>query len=128
MVKKRIIKYLSLIFLLLIYLLISKKFHLYIPCYIHEITGLYCPGCGITRMLISILNLDFYKAFRYNPFLFILSPFVIFLYIENIYAIIKNKTPLYKKIDNRIWIILIIALLIYGIVRNIYLPLAPTKI
>ena len=125
---KRVAKYISLIILLLVYLVVGKKLHFYIPCYIHEITGLYCPGCGVTRMLLSILKLDFYQAFRYNPFLFILSPFGAVLYLENIYALYTNKKPLYKKIDNRIWITLIILLLLYGIIRNIYLPLAPTEV
>ena len=33
-----------------------------IPCVFNLITGYYCPGCGITRMFISIYKLDFYQA------------------------------------------------------------------
>ena len=79
-------------------------------------------------MLISILKLDFYQAFRYNPLLFILLPIAIFFYIDNLYCIYKNKNPLYKKINTKVWTVLLIILIIYGIVRNIYLPLAPTII
>ena len=109
----------------LIYLILTHFTNFYIPCPIHFITDFYCPGCGITRMILAILRLDFYKAFRYNPLLFILMPFIIILLIDYIYSNYKNKTPLYKKIDNKIWYILIIILVIYGILRNIFPILAP---
>ena len=120
-------KIIILIILVLI-ALISIFVHPFIPCLFHEITGLYCPGCGVTRMIISILKLDLYQAFRYNPLLFILFPVFIILFINYIYCLIKIKTPLYKKVNNSVWILLIIILILYGIIRNIYIPLAPTKI
>lgn len=76
-------------------------------------------------MLLSIIKLDFKKAFSYNQLLFILLPFGIFLFIESIISDIKNRTPLYKKINNIVWYILIAILLIYGVLRNIFPVLAP---
>ena len=76
-------------------------------------------------MIISILKLDFKSAFYYNQLLFILTPFIIVLLIDYIYSTIKNKIPLYKKINNRVWYILIIIFIIYGILRNIFPILAP---
>ena len=125
---KKITKYIIIFIIALSYLIIGNKFKIYIPCLFHEVTHLYCPGCGITRMLFSIIKLDFYQAFRYNMLLFILFPFGSFLIIENYYSLAINKTPLYKKINSKVWIILIIILLIYGLLRNIYPPLAPLKI
>ena len=52
-------------------------------CPIKNIFNIYCAGCGTTRMIISLLNLDFYQAFRYNPLMFILG--IVFL----IYVIYK---------------------------------------
>ncbi len=109
-------KILILIALLILYLILSDYFHFYIPCPIKQITGLYCPGCGITRMLTSILKLDFYKAFRYNPLLFIMLPFGIYLYID---FLIRKEKSLYHKIPEKIWYLIIIILIIYGILRNI---------
>ena len=113
------------VILLLAYFVIARYFHIYIPCFIHEIFGIYCPGCGVTRMILSIINFDFYKAYLYNKLLFIIFPFGLFLFLEYIYSSLKNKSPLYKKINNKVWYLLIIILVIYGILRNIYPSLAP---
>lgn len=125
--KKKILICFLLLTLLITYLHLGNKFHIYIDCPIKKLTGLYCPGCGITRMLFAILQLDFYQAFRYNPLLFICLPFFIFFIIE---SLISKKEPLYNKIPTKIWIIIIIVFIIYGILRNIpfFDFLAPTQI
>lgn len=89
----------------------------FLPCLINKITHLYCPGCGVTRMLLSILNLNFYQAFRYNPYLFIL------LIITIIYQIIKLITNRFStkelRLNNYILITLLILTIGFGILRNI---------
>ncbi|MDD6756765.1 MAG: DUF2752 domain-containing protein [bacterium] len=123
--KKKITITIIFLILLISYLYLGNKLNVYINCPIKEITGLYCPGCGITRMLQAILQLNFYQAFRYNPLLFISLPFFIFFTIE---GIITKKDPLYNKIPNKILITIIIIFIIYGILRNLPLFdfLAPT--
>ena len=113
--------------LLVLYLVTGNYFDIYIPCPIKELTGLYCPGCGITRMFKSLLELDFYAAFRYNPLLFIMLPFALVLYFD--YVVRKDKS-FYKKIPEAIWYIIIALLIVYGILRNIpyFSFLAPTSI
>lgn len=114
---KKNIKYLIIAFTILsLYLYLGNYFNIYIPCPIKKITGLYCPGCGITRMIKSLLHLDFYQAFRFNPLVFISLPFIAFLYIESIFT---KKIPLYNKISNKIWAIIIAIFILYGILRNI---------
>lgn len=49
--------------------LLTGKF---IPCFYRLTTGFECPGCGITRMFISMFKLDFVSAFHYNPFMFVM--------------------------------------------------------
>lgn len=123
--KKKITITIIFLILLISYLYLGNKLNVYINCPIKEITGLYCPGCGITRMLQAILQLNFYQAFRYNPLLFISLPFFIFFTIE---GIITKKDPLYNKIPNKTLITIIIIFIIYGILRNLPLFdfLAPT--
>ena len=43
-------------------------------CPILWLTGFSCPGCGITRALVSLCRLDFAAAWHYNPVIFYLLP------------------------------------------------------
>ncbi|MFD3809664.1 DUF2752 domain-containing protein [Rhodococcus sp. NPDC058639] len=36
------------------------------PCPTYTIFGIYCPGCGISRMLYSLVHLDIPAALHYN--------------------------------------------------------------
>ena len=85
----------------------------------YKITGLYCPGCGITRCFFAILEGDFYKAFMYNQLVFILIPFAIIYFIYKAYLYITSKKDK-MKIPNIFWIILLIIVIVFGILRNVY--------
>lgn len=126
--KKKLKKVSIFSIILIAYLILGSIFHIFIPCPIHSLTNLYCPGCGITRMLLSLCKLDFYQAFRYNPLAFIMLPIFIFYFIDYIISLFKNKKALYTKINSKVCIVLIIIFIVYGIARNIYLPLAPTVV
>lgn len=39
----------------------------YIPCILHQVTGLYCPGCGGTRAVETLLEGKFFISFLYHP-------------------------------------------------------------
>lgn len=133
--KKKII--ISIIILLLLIIIIPLYFiyftniGLVIKCPIHSILHIYCPGCGLTRMIKSILELNFYQAFRYNPLLFILFPFILVLLIDKYINWLKSsKNYLYKRINPKVYNILLIIILIYFILRNIpmFKYLIPTVI
>lgn len=38
-----------------------------LPCLFHQLTGLYCPGCGGTRSVISLIHGQIVASIRYNP-------------------------------------------------------------
>ena len=88
-----------------------------IPCLFHKITHLYCPGCGVTRMISSIISFNFYQAFSYNAYVFILLVLSVVYFIIKlvIYVIWKKKV----KVPNYIYYVLILFALIFAILRNI---------
>lgn len=99
-----------------------------LPCIFHKITGFYCPGCGISRMFISFAKLDFYQAFRYNPLVFILLIlFFIYMIIEIIHF---KKKRYYFKINKWLYVVLLVIVISFGILRNIpyFSFLAPTVV
>lgn len=106
-----------LFFLFIIYFFLNEVLNFSIPCLFHELTGLYCPGCGITRLFFSLLKFDFYQAFRYNPLIFIL------IILCLIYWIIKILLKKLKGIDittpNYIYYCLLVVVILFGILRNI---------
>jgi len=125
---KKIKRHIILFIILIAYFIIGQITGFYIPCPIHGILHLYCPGCGITRMFISLFKFDFISAFRANQFVFILLPFAIVLYINYIYSILNNKKSWYEQTPEWIYYVLIILALIFGILRNIIPALAPIEL
>ena len=110
--------------LLIVYYFLNQTVYLEIPCIFHKITGLYCPGCGITRMFFSLLNFKFYQAFRYNMLVFIMLFGYIFIKIIEILT--KHKI----NFSNNFQISLLVITILFGILRNIdtFSFLLPTTI
>lgn len=54
--------------------------HAFYPsCLFYKLTGLNCPGCGGLRALHQLTHGDIVAAFRCNPLLITLLPFIAFL-------------------------------------------------
>jgi hypothetical protein len=68
-------------------------------------------------MVESILKLDLYQAFRYNPLMFILFIILGIYMIYQIFVYIKKGSIL--KINIKVLIIIASLLIIYMIIRNI---------
>ena len=100
------------------YLIFVLLTEIRIPCIFYEITGLKCPGCGITRMIVSVARLDLASAFKYNPFLFITGPFILlYLAFLEIKYVLSGSTAM-DKWTALVWIELILAI-VYCVMRNI---------
>ena len=115
-----------LVILFILYLVFYKITGFAVPCPFHALTSFYCPGCGITRMFTSILTLDFYEAFRYNSLVFILLILAIIFSIIKFISLKLNKENFFtRKISDKIWITILVIVIIYGILRNIFPFLGP---
>lgn len=130
MLKKKLMIFLISFLILFAYLLIGNEIGKFIPCPIYKITGLYCPGCGITRMLLAMIKFDFFQAFRYNPLIFCFIPFLLFYYGDIIYSYYKKKKPFFSRFEPFLWYVLIFIFILYGVLRNIsgFSFLIPTDI
>ncbi|WP_051545187.1 DUF2752 domain-containing protein [Butyrivibrio sp. MC2021] len=72
-----------------------------LPCIFRWVTGLMCPGCGMSHALAAIVRLDFGEAAKWNILSVTLLPvLIIFFIIRGIRYINKGKE------DFRLWEIL----------------------
>lgn len=74
-------KSILLLIMLVVYFTIAYiLMHYYnITCVFLKIFGAPCPGCGMTRAVLSLLKLDFYGAIKHNVVVFFM-PYV-FMYV-----------------------------------------------
>lgn len=102
----------------IIYYILIETTSFGIPCIFNKITGLACPGCGISRMIVSILHLDFIGAAQKNLALAVLLPIWLILFAVHIFFkpswLQKNS-----KAEKIILFASITVLLIFGILRNL---------
>ena len=93
--------------------------HPLVPCLFHTVTGLYCPGCGVSRMCLSILSLDFASAFKANAAVFLLLPpgLVMALRMAVRYVRTGNTRP--TRVQTCVFYVMVGVLLVFGVVRNL---------
>lgn len=70
-------------------------------------------------MLFALLTFDLSAAWRYNAVILILLPFAIVLAVDYLISLYKDKTTLYQKIPEGVWITLLVIVLFYGVLRNL---------
>ncbi len=88
-----------------------------IPCFYRATTGLLCPGCGSSRMFLSLIKLDFIGAFSLNPVVFCL-----FFGWNLVAALGLWGKPVWLRRPPVLWGLLwasVGLLLIFGLLRNI---------
>ena len=89
----------------------------FLACIFYKTTGLYCPGCGLTRALHALVHFDLLRAIRMNA-LFMLSAPIAVLLIWRLYR------PLPKMLETMIrplanpwpWVI---AVPLFAVLRNL---------
>lgn len=87
-------------------------------CIFHLLTGFDCAGCGSQRMLHALLHADFANAWNANPFLLIVSPYLIlWIWVETD----PDANPnLHRRMNSLTTIIIILATaLCWTILRNL---------
>ena len=99
------------------YTLIIFTFGRGIPCYFRELTGFLCPGCGTSRMMLSLIRLDIRTAFSYNPVAFI--SLMMWVSISVMAFIGRPKFARNSKALMGVLYAMIVAYCLQGVLRNI---------
>lgn len=60
-------------------------------CLIKNIFGCECYGCGITRAIVSAVQLDFGNAFNYNKLIIIVFPLLLYVWFKTLIIVLKKK-------------------------------------
>ncbi|QGW66362.1 DUF2752 domain-containing protein [Lysobacter soli] len=86
-------------------------------CAFHAITGLHCPGCGLTRMLHALVHGDVARAWSMNPLAMIALPLLAAMLAQWWLArpLLPASLNRYAH-DGRVWIVALIA---FGVLRNL---------
>lgn len=100
------------------YLLVISKY-IGIPCIFNKITGLKCPGCGITRSLIALLHLDLGRAVSLNIFSFAIITYIAAVYFHSAFQYVKTGKHRVAFPVEWINIAFLILLIAWFIFRNI---------
>lgn len=62
---------------------------LQLPCVIRYVTGLICPGCGMTRAWLAVLRLDIGGAFQQHPMFWSVPVLALFAFYDG--RLFKNR-------------------------------------
>ena len=107
--------------LLLLYFFVEPKNGILPKCFFHELTGLYCPGCGVQRSFHALLNGHVLTAIDYNMLFILFLPLIIFFILA---FSLGRKHPatsfIYKPVFSFTVVIVVVS---FWVLRNI--PVTP---
>lgn len=102
-----------------VYVLLIEHFGRGLYCPIWSLTGLYCPGCGVSRMCLRLLRLDLAGALRANGLLLVTTPLLGGLLLARLARYVgrgRRDTPRWEEWS---WRSLAVVFVLYGLLRNL---------
>lgn len=88
-------------------------------CPVWKLTGFLCPGCGVTRMCLALLRLDFPGAWRANAALLLSLPVLLLVATRMVVRYVRIGRKLPSRGEERVFWGLLIYFLAWGILRNL---------
>lgn len=90
----------------------------FIPCMLHKLTGIKCPGCGMTRSVHYLVNGNIKQAIWYNLMLIPIIILVMYALYRYVRYLIKDEEIINKTLEKALKVFLVI-LLIFWVTRNL---------
>ncbi len=90
-----------------------------IPCIFHLLTGLYCPGCGVSHMALCLLWGDLAGAFAANGAILCLLPLAAVLAVRKSVCFVLSGEKRLRSWENAIAVSMAVFLTLFGILRNL---------
>ncbi|MBQ7542975.1 MAG: DUF2752 domain-containing protein [Clostridia bacterium] len=122
MMRTRLFKLLRAVGILLcagfLYALLVRRTGWGIPCPVYALTGLKCPGCGVTRMAVSLLHGDLRAAFAYNRAVLCLLPAGVYVALSYAVGYVRRGDRLLHGAPKAAAIGILTVLLAFGAARN----------
>jgi hypothetical protein len=99
------------------------KYQLFLfPCLFHKLTGLYCPGCGGTRSVTSLLHGHPITSIRYNPIvIYGVLIYAWYMISNTIEKLSKHTIKIGMKYRDSYFVIGLGIILIFCFIRNFIL-------
>ena len=107
--------------ILLLYFFVEPKNGNLPKCFFHELTGLFCPGCGVQRSFHALLNGHVITAIDFNLLFILFLPLIIYFILAFTWG--KKHAAasfIYKPVFSFTVLIVVVS---FWILRNI--PFAP---
>lgn len=101
-----------------LYALFGSVTHLYLPCVFRLLTGLQCPGCGITHCFLCLLRGDPAGAFRANAFVLCLLPAAVLYGAYRAACYIRTGREDYTPAETAGMAIVTAAAIAFAVIRN----------
>lgn len=91
-------------------------------CPIHAVTGLPCPGCGVTRGIALVSHGDWFAALGAHPFILFLWPGLVILafsalFPQRVVDAAEARLDVLEPAFSKSWKLLLAAFLGFGVVR-----------
>jgi hypothetical protein len=90
-----------------------------LPCPFRAVTGLLCPGCGVTRLCLALLRGDWAAAWQANPILLLLLPVLAVLLIRTALRYVREGGAIGPKWERGLVWAMVGLLAAWGVVRNL---------
>jgi heme A synthase len=101
----------------LLYFLNPATTNFFPGCAFHEMTGLYCPGCGSTRAVHYLLHGELREALHYNALFVLVLPLLGAIFL--VCAIRRRPSTTTPRWQWRWLALLVTVVVVFGVVRNI---------